>query len=102
MSRKAFNPVDFPGSGQIITRCSAPENITTNIGFATTVTKKVCWRGKDKKMYLVDITDGLISKGFKNKHALCDYLNRDEYGYRFATPRDVSLLFACVGNRVGI
>lgn len=91
--RQAFDSNDFKGSGQYILRVSTD----TSVQYMSTVLWKVCF--SLLRYYLVSMTDGMISRSFESKDALCQHLNNDKHGYRFATERELSMLVAYIGTR---
>ena len=63
-TRNFFEPSDFGGSGQLITRMSAPV-ATKDIPFLASVSYKIGW-DTEGFAYLVSLTDGMCVK-FRNK-----------------------------------
>ena len=95
ITRKAFKPEDFEGSGQYLLRASTDTSVT----YLSTVLWKVGYSPASSRVHLIAMTDGLVLGSYKSKVALCRYLNDSEQGYRFATDRELSLLIAYIGTR---
>ena len=61
---------------------------TQDIGFATSVSYKLCWNPIGPKWCLVAMNDGMISKALSQEDML-KRLNEDKFGYRPMTHAEI-------------
>ena len=74
-------------AGRWIIRESSTD-VSKNVGFACSVTYKLCWNVGDPKWSLVAMTDGMIG-GMLNDEEMLKRLNDDRFGYRPLTYTEI-------------